>query len=593
MSDGSILVHRVEPARFDLQHVKKLGGPVGAIVDPPAVLSRPPLLPKGQVVRKKASVEAAVADMRMIGNIAKEMTRPPNLTVLERKGPMSLNVDRRRKELHRIDAENEKMLKRLESVRSGYSKRAQDRSYVQSRRHVALASATAARVEASRVPPAAAGNRRTPRRATSEPAYLDSSRLQQDDGHPTVPANHGAQAGLPRVSSPDVQRRGDSFSFPQLPAARKCSTPRLPEITSQRSSSKEVAVGGIGKPPDVSQRAPSPCGQRNVSPKFQRPISGCSTASPRHGSSSSRRAAACEPSPRSKAGSQHSTPRQHGSDGEVAASVPCEAIGTPCEETQEVQHAEQAGSTSPGTSRQEVGSPNSGNQAVAEEARQGKGKDAAETHEEQLEQAAASFKEGVEQEGNLAAQRSQEGDNKHEAASGKSGFAGQSSEQVVSSEEQSVRGQEESEAEQPCPAAEGEPEQPDTTDVTLVVESDEPSQQMAMDDRTVTAAAESPVAANAQKSSSQEEEEEEEEAYEEEFEEYDDEKFEEEDESGDEESEENAEESVQSHSTAVLEPEAHTSDDEQSIDEDGEDSATSVDVPCALSQTVLSAQSDE
>eukprot|EP00971_Amphidinium_carterae_P070375 1391870-Amphidinium_carterae.1 len=41
-----------------------------------------------------------------------------------------------------------------------------------------------------------------------------------------------------------------------------------------------------------------------------------------------------------------------------------------------------------GTSRQEVGSPNSGNQAVAEEARQGKGKDAAETHEEQLEQVA-------------------------------------------------------------------------------------------------------------------------------------------------------------------------------------------------------------
>lgn len=85
-------------------------------------------------------MEAAMADIRMIGNIAKEMSRAPSLSVLDRKGPTSLNADKRRKDLRRIDAENERLLKRLESAKPSYQLRDQKKSYQQSRKHVALAS---------------------------------------------------------------------------------------------------------------------------------------------------------------------------------------------------------------------------------------------------------------------------------------------------------------------------------------------------------------------------------------------------------------------------------------------------------------------
>jgi hypothetical protein len=99
---------------------------------------RPPLACR---VRKDQAVEAAMADFKMVGNIAREMTRPPSLSVLERRGPTSLNADRRRREMRRIDQENERLLKRLESARPAYRKMDQQRSYVASRGHAALASA--------------------------------------------------------------------------------------------------------------------------------------------------------------------------------------------------------------------------------------------------------------------------------------------------------------------------------------------------------------------------------------------------------------------------------------------------------------------
>ena len=101
--------------------------------------ARPPR-PPAFTARREAQAKAAVNDIKMIGNIAREMARPPSLSVLERKGPTSLNTNRRRKELLRIDQENEKLLKRLEGQKSAYSKSAHARSYQQSREHVALAS---------------------------------------------------------------------------------------------------------------------------------------------------------------------------------------------------------------------------------------------------------------------------------------------------------------------------------------------------------------------------------------------------------------------------------------------------------------------
>lgn len=103
------------------------------------VLSRPPRPNQGQKVRRDASVEAAFNDIKMINNIAREMARAPSLSVLQRKGPTSLNANKRRKELQRIDAENERLLKRLEGAKPTLAKREWQRSYDESRKHVALA----------------------------------------------------------------------------------------------------------------------------------------------------------------------------------------------------------------------------------------------------------------------------------------------------------------------------------------------------------------------------------------------------------------------------------------------------------------------
>ncbi|CAE7240271.1 CFAP97D1 [Symbiodinium sp. CCMP2592] len=128
--------HHENPRYESLAHIRPT-------VDcgPPKALARPPRPPASFTARKEAQVEAAVNDIKMIENIAREMARPPSLSVLERKGPMSLNTNQRRKELQRIDLENQRLLKRLESQKSTYSRRDQKSSYEQSRRHARLARA--------------------------------------------------------------------------------------------------------------------------------------------------------------------------------------------------------------------------------------------------------------------------------------------------------------------------------------------------------------------------------------------------------------------------------------------------------------------
>lgn len=107
----------------------------------PAALSQQlPPIGKQDHARKQAAVQAAVADRMMILNIAREMGRPNSLSTLDRKGPASLNLDKRRRELRRVDSENAKMLKRLEQAKPSYKAKEQKKSYDKSRQHAAIAS---------------------------------------------------------------------------------------------------------------------------------------------------------------------------------------------------------------------------------------------------------------------------------------------------------------------------------------------------------------------------------------------------------------------------------------------------------------------
>lgn len=64
--------------------------------------------------KKKATTEAAFADLKMIQAIAKTMTRKHE--VAERKGPVSLNADSRKADIYRIMNENHRLLEHIDGV---------------------------------------------------------------------------------------------------------------------------------------------------------------------------------------------------------------------------------------------------------------------------------------------------------------------------------------------------------------------------------------------------------------------------------------------------------------------------------------------
>jgi len=94
--------------------------------------------------KKKATTEAAFADLKMIGAIAKTMTRP-SLHGDHRAGQRtkSITADHRKKELYRITMANHALLDRLENLKPVIRARDQIAQYKGTREQVANASHTA------------------------------------------------------------------------------------------------------------------------------------------------------------------------------------------------------------------------------------------------------------------------------------------------------------------------------------------------------------------------------------------------------------------------------------------------------------------
>lgn len=88
---------------------------IASNIDTRAPTSQPHLTLYGRdyVAKKRLTVEAAFSDLKMIQHMAKTMTRKTE--VPERKGPVSLNADNRRREINRISKENLRLLDRLDT----------------------------------------------------------------------------------------------------------------------------------------------------------------------------------------------------------------------------------------------------------------------------------------------------------------------------------------------------------------------------------------------------------------------------------------------------------------------------------------------
>lgn len=81
---------------------------------PPVPQPHLTLYGRDYVAKKRATTEAAFADLKMIQSIARTMTRKHEPE--ERKGPASLNADGRKADIMRIMKENHKLLHNIENV---------------------------------------------------------------------------------------------------------------------------------------------------------------------------------------------------------------------------------------------------------------------------------------------------------------------------------------------------------------------------------------------------------------------------------------------------------------------------------------------
>eukprot|EP00439_Symbiodinium_sp_Y106_P030368 s847_g3.t1 len=114
---GNPAIGRREHMRLHLMHRERLQNMRSAL-DTRAPTPQPHLQLYGRdyVAKKRATTEAAFSDLKMIQSIAKIMTRDSKIE--DRKGPVSLNADRRKQELQEIYdimKGNHQLLKRIET----------------------------------------------------------------------------------------------------------------------------------------------------------------------------------------------------------------------------------------------------------------------------------------------------------------------------------------------------------------------------------------------------------------------------------------------------------------------------------------------
>lgn len=116
---------------------------VKSSIDTRAPTSQPHLTLYGRdyATKKKATTEAAFADLKMIQAIARTMTRKH--AIAERKGPVSLNSDARKQEIYRVMQENHRLLDGIDSVHTTFNTQDMINEHKNRQRYVINSSHTA------------------------------------------------------------------------------------------------------------------------------------------------------------------------------------------------------------------------------------------------------------------------------------------------------------------------------------------------------------------------------------------------------------------------------------------------------------------
>lgn len=287
---------------------------------------------------------------------------------------MSLNTNQRRKELQRIDLENQRLLKRLESQKSTYSRRDQKSSYELSRRHARLARAHRSNSPRS-LPPLPSrrrdsgalptprsdgGNREDTEAKAALPAGMEAEDTDGPDELPEGPVRSRPlqpslqqDKGDSRIHSRDVRDGPDQL--PGGPVRSRSLQPSLQEKGDSRIHSRDVRASRHVSPtaaPKARSVAPAsgraPAQSRVSLPRLPQPESRGSSpqirersappgrrapaAMPNKGTAAQRTSASARPALRSNGREEHPAARREApakQELRAAANGPQEQVKSP------------------------------------------------------------------------------------------------------------------------------------------------------------------------------------------------------------------------------------------------------------------------
>lgn len=215
--------------------------------------------------KKKATTEAAFADLKMIGAIAKTMTRP-SLHGDHRAGQRtkSITADHRKKELYRITMANHALLERLENLKPVIRARDQIAQYKGTREQVANASHTARK--AGLYDDVLSAKSRKAKQLRSLPKVQSLPAITESSQGSILQAQAELEASKAKHWSPAV---GAPVQKPQIEGSKEVKPLTKSSPHSQSSPALAQSSSSHGAGPDEEARmARGPKFNEAVSPEF-------------------------------------------------------------------------------------------------------------------------------------------------------------------------------------------------------------------------------------------------------------------------------------------------------------------------------------
>lgn len=266
---GNPAIHRWQLQAANKTQKERLAHVKSSIdVSPPQPQPHLTLYGRDYAAKKKATTEAAFADLKMIQAIARTMTR--KFDVAERKGPMSLNADGRKAEIYRVMKDNHRLLDQIDNVGAFCNTQDLVADHKFKQRYVINSSHTARRAgeyddEIQRIRADEKNKRERQLRSTQARKHAAGDRMRPTGRSASMPqfpatassghASPMAPGALPVSTGPAGSAIAKAIVEPEFPQKASSSISNLPSVPAQfvdnvpaieTTTGAEHAVSGRG-----------------------------------------------------------------------------------------------------------------------------------------------------------------------------------------------------------------------------------------------------------------------------------------------------------------------------------------------------------